>query len=77
MINKFAERLKELRLSKGLTQKRLGEDLKIPAVNIKNWENDFNGTDFDTLILIARYFRVSVDYLVGNKEKRVRRKAIK
>ena len=39
----FANRLKQLRLSKGLTQKELGNLLNVSQNAIFNWENNKRG----------------------------------
>lgn len=58
-------RLKELRKQKGLSQVRLSVDLCIPQNSISRFENGIRIPDCDTLIQIADYFNVSIDYLVG------------
>jgi len=63
----FAERLKDLRISKGLTQKELEKELegKITASAIGWWETEKRIPKFDSVIIIAQYFGVSTDYLAG------------
>lgn len=62
---KFAERLKELRLAKGLTRAELAKKLNINIRSISYWETGQRQCDFDTLIAIARILDTSVDYLIG------------
>ena len=62
---KFKERLKELRLEKELSQEELARALKINQRSISNWETGARQPDFETLILIAEYFSVTTDYLLG------------
>lgn len=62
----FGDRLKELRLSKKLTQKELGDIFNISDRVIGYYEsNNRFPKDQDTLVNIAEYFNVSVDYLLG------------
>ena len=63
----FAERLKDLRISKGLTQKDLEKELegKITASAIGWWETEKRIPKFDLVIILAKYFGVSTDYLAG------------
>lgn len=64
-MEKFAERLKELRIEKGLSIQGLSKATKIGVASICRWENqqaDVKGTQ---LIVLARYFGVSIDYLMG------------
>ena len=62
---KFAERLKELRLAKGLTRAELAKKLNINIRSISYWETGQRQCDFDTLIALARVLDTSVDYLIG------------
>ena len=64
----FAERIKELRLEKGLTQKQLAEIFNVDQTSIRNWENDINETDFKTLVKLAKFFDVTVGYLLGAED---------
>lgn len=67
-MSKFNERLKELRLEKGLSRKALAEKLNITERAISYWENGSRECDFDTLIVLANLFSCSIDYLIGNSE---------
>ena len=57
-------RLKELRKQKGLTQLKLAIDLSMNQNNISRYENGKLEADYATLIKIADYFQVSIDYLL-------------
>ncbi|PEQ63628.1 helix-turn-helix domain-containing protein [Bacillus cereus] len=63
----FGQILKKLRKSRGLTQEQLSHKLNLSRSQIKNWETDRYQPDIDTLILIASFFNVSVDVLIGFK----------
>lgn len=62
---KFNERLKELRLEKGLTQLELSKILNIGRSSIGEWENMRNEPSLEMLVKIARFFGVTTDYLLG------------
>lgn len=62
---KFGEILKKLRNAKDLTQEQLAHDLNLTRSQIKNWETNRYQPDINTLILLASYFDVSVNVLVG------------
>lgn len=66
-INKFAERLKELRLDAGLTQKQLSIELKgkIDQSSIARWGQDVRMPLLDAAMILAEYFGVGLDYLSG------------
>lgn len=63
----FGSKLKQLRESKGLTQKELGEQLNYTYQNISKWEKDLSVPKLDTLIEISKFFSVSIDSLVFEK----------
>ncbi len=59
-------RLKELRQSCSLSQRQLGDHLGLSKSSIGNYENGVRQPDFETVILMADYFGVTVDYLIGH-----------
>ncbi|MBQ9729522.1 MAG: helix-turn-helix transcriptional regulator [Clostridia bacterium] len=61
----FSERLRELRKSAGLTQKELASILLTNNSSICDWERGRNQPDLETIVVIARFFEVRVDYLLG------------
>jgi len=61
----FAERLKELRTEKGLTMKQLAEAVKVTEVAISNWEGRKRIPNINYAVVIAKFFNVTVGYLVG------------
>jgi len=67
-MNKFGERLKELRLEKGMSQFELGQVFSVDNRTVSTWENSIHEPDFDTIIKIAKYFDVTTDYILGNSD---------
>lgn len=61
----FAERLKELRTEKGLSIQGLSKDIKIGVASICRWENCQADVKGSQLIVLAKYFDVTIDYLMG------------
>ena len=64
-MNKFSERLKELRVEKNLTQTALSHETGLSQAIIANWESGKKSPTLDSLIIIAKYFDVTIDYLAG------------
>ncbi|MBE5743981.1 MAG: helix-turn-helix transcriptional regulator [Clostridiales bacterium] len=65
--NIFGKKLKELRMEKGISQQKLGEELGFCNQTISFWENGSREPDLDTLVEISRFFGVSIeDLLVDN-----------
>ena len=67
-MSKFAENLKTLRIEKNLTQYDLANKLNITKAAISNYENGRRFPDYETLELIADYFNVNIDFLMGREE---------
>ena len=65
MINIFGKRLKELRKDNNLSMKQLSLKVGIADSCISRWENGQTIVNADQLIVFAKFFDVSVDYLVG------------
>lgn len=57
-------RLKYLREQKGISQLRLAMDLNLNQNSISRYEKGVREADYKTLILLADYFNVSIDYLL-------------
>jgi len=57
-------RLKELRKKRGISQLKLALDLNMNQNSISRYETGSHEADYSTLIKIADYFNVSVDYLL-------------
>ncbi len=57
-------RLRELREKRHISQLKLGMDLSINQNTISRYETGEREADYATLILIADYFNVSIDYLL-------------
>jgi transcriptional regulator with XRE-family HTH domain len=66
--NEFGNILKELRLEKNISQRKLGQDLGVVNQTISFWESGSREPDLDTLVKIAQYFNVTIDYLLGNSK---------
>ena len=67
-VIKFSERLKDLRLSKGLSTIQLGKELGIPNSTISRWENGLRIPGIDNLFILASFFNVSAGYLIGKED---------
>ena len=61
-------RLKELRKSRKISQIKLAMDLNLNQNSISRYETGEREADYATLIALADYFDVSIDYLLGRTE---------
>lgn len=61
-------RLLELRSERGLSQRDMARELNISQGTYNNWENEKTQPSIEQLIDIAKFFDVSVDYVIGNAD---------
>lgn len=72
MTYKFAENLKNLRTSKGLTQTQLAQRLWLNKSIISAYENETRTPSLEVLIKLSNEFNVSMEYLLGiEREKTI------
>ena len=72
MTYKFAENLKNLRTSKGLTQTQLAQRLWLNKSIISAYENETRVPSLEALIKLSNEFNVSMEYLLGiEREKTI------
>lgn len=64
-MRKFEERLKELRTEKNLSIQALSKQVGIGVASICRWENGQADVKGDQLIILAKFFNISTDYLLG------------
>lgn len=65
MENNFKNNLKMLRQEFGVGQVELAKSLNVSKGIISLWENGLREPNMSSLISLAKYFKVSIDYLVG------------
>ncbi len=68
MITTFGERLKELRTEKQIGQIALAKAIKVSSGIVSMWENNLREPTMSNLIALAKFFDVSIDYIVGLKD---------
>lgn len=75
-MNTLGKRLKQLRNSRGLNQTQLSEalnekfGLKTDRVMISKWETGFQTPVMNTVVMLAKFFNVSIDYLNGDESSK-------
>lgn len=67
MEHQIQLKLKELRKRRKVTQKELAEEFQVSFQTISKWENGVTMPDIYYLPVIAAYFNVSIDVLLGIK----------
>ena len=64
-MEKLFERIKELRVERGITQAQLARDTGLTISAISKWEQGSRVPSAMVIITLAKYFGVSSDYLLG------------
>lgn len=67
-MEKFSNRLKELRKEKNISLSQLAKDLNISKSCLSMYENNKTSPTLDVLIKLADYFCITLDYLAGRTD---------
>ena len=65
----LAERMRELRVAKGMSQVDLARKISVSKQSVSNWENDNIQPSIDMLTRMADCLSVSTDYLLGRDDR--------
>ena len=66
-LKEFANKLRDLRHFNKKTQKEVASKFNISVTCYAGYEQGYRSPDLETLVKIANYYNVSVDYLLGRK----------
>ena len=61
----FASKLKKARENTGFTQREISKETKIPQSTIANYETGRTEPDIENLGILADFYGVSTDWLIG------------
>lgn len=64
-------RMKDLREETHKTKAQVAREMNMPYTTYVNYEKGTREPNSEVLIMIATYFGVSVDYLIGRSESRL------
>jgi len=65
----FGDRLKSLRLAKGLSQEELGKRFGVTKQTISNWENENITPALDMFVNVVEFFQSTPNYMLGYEMK--------
>ena len=65
---KFSEKVRKLRIRKGLSQEELAEKLDVSRQTVSKWEAGSSLPEIEKLIFLSDFFQVSIDYLLRDKQ---------
>ena len=63
--NRLAERLKELRKAKGLTQRDMARHFRLSDVGYGGWERGDTEPSIDNIMRLCEFFGCTADSLIG------------
>lgn len=69
----LGEKIKQLRIAKGLTQKQLADKLFVTPQAVSRWEQNEVEPSVSALSELATIFDVSLDELIAGKEAKKKR----
>lgn len=65
----FSEKLRELRLQKGISQAKLAADIHISRSAVAKWENGLGLPSEESLKILAEYFNIGIGELMPGQSK--------
>ena len=66
---KIGQKLKGLRVKTGLSQEKVAEQLYVSRQAISKWENDEAFPDMENMVALAKFYNVSVDYILAPEDE--------
>lgn len=67
---KYNERIRELREDKALTQQKIADLLHIGQRTYADYESGKTRIPVDSLLILARFYNVSMDYITGASNRK-------
>lgn len=64
-------RIKNLRLDMGISMRQAASDIGIPYTTYVNYEKGVREPNSEMLVILANYFSVSIDYLLGRSDTKI------
>jgi len=68
LVMSVYRRIKDLREDHDLSQKALADILKVSQPTYSRYESGYLDVPTEVLIALSRYYKVSVDYILGLKD---------
>ena len=68
---KYNERIRELREERLLTQQKVADLLSVGQRTYADYESGKTRIPVDSLLILAKYYDISLDYITGASNKRM------
>ncbi len=69
-MSTFSERLQQVRQEQGFSRKEIADILEVTPRAYQYYEEGKREPNYDKLVVLARYLKVSSDYLLGLSDNR-------
>ncbi|MBQ9266954.1 MAG: helix-turn-helix transcriptional regulator [Clostridia bacterium] len=69
----FGSRIRKLRMDNGYSMQELADKVGVTKSSINMWENGSSIPNDRILIVLSKFFDVSIDYLLGNEQMEKKR----
>jgi len=73
-MNNLNEKFKQLRIDGKFTQQQIADHLFVSRQAVSNWENGKNIPDLSTIILLSKFYDMSLDTLLKGEKEVIKRK---
>lgn len=70
-VNTLYDRIRSLREDADLPQRKLADLLKVTQTTYSRYESGVLDIPVDTLIMLAKFYNTSIDYLVGLTDEKI------
>lgn len=70
LIMNIADRIQNLRKSKGISQEELADKIGVSRQAVSKWESEQSTPDIERIIIMSDYFEVTTDYLLKGIEQK-------
>lgn len=67
-MSKFSQRMRQLRIENGISQDELSKKMNVSRSAIGNYEQGTREPSYEFLEMLADYFNVDMEYLIGKKD---------
>ncbi len=64
-MEKFIERLKELRVDKNISKRQLAKEIGVSHTTVGRWEEGLISPTLENILSLCSFFKCSADFLIG------------
>ena len=65
----LGKRIKAIRMENNITQAELAKEINVTRSAVALWETDKTDPDIENIIELAKFFKITTDYLLGLEDE--------